>query len=228
MNAVQSVQVEARGSATAFDSLAKAACDIGMSSRKIKPAEQAMLTALGDMTSPACEHVLALDGIAIVVNKGNPVPSLSRKQIAGDFQRPDDRLVAGGRPGRDASTFLPVTIAPALTTPSNPLFWRALRSRPMRNALRTPMPSPMPSPRTPMASALSACLSSAVPARCRCLIRILPRCFPLRSPSHARITSCRAACFSTPRPTRQTRLRCVSSSLRLRMPARRSSLGTVL
>ena len=71
---VQSVQVEARGSGTAFDSLAKAECDIGMSSRKIKPAEQAMLTALGDMTSTACEHVLALDGIAIVVNKGNAVP----------------------------------------------------------------------------------------------------------------------------------------------------------
>ena len=74
---VQSIQVEAHGSATAFDSLAKAACDIGMSSRKIKPAEQAMLTALGDMTSPACEHVFALDGIAIVVNKSNPVAKLS-------------------------------------------------------------------------------------------------------------------------------------------------------
>ena len=72
---VQSVQVEARGWGTAFDSLAKGECDIGMSSRKIKPAEQAMLAALGDMTSPACEHVLAMDGIAIVVNKGNAVRS---------------------------------------------------------------------------------------------------------------------------------------------------------
>jgi ABC-type phosphate transport system substrate-binding protein len=42
-NAVQSIQVETRGSATAFDSLAKSECDIGMSSRKIKPAEQAAL-----------------------------------------------------------------------------------------------------------------------------------------------------------------------------------------
>jgi phosphate transport system substrate-binding protein len=58
--AVQSVQVEAHGSATAFVSLVKAACDIGMASRKIKPAEQAMLAALGDMSSPACEHVLGL------------------------------------------------------------------------------------------------------------------------------------------------------------------------
>src|SRR5271166_3169557 len=98
---VQSVQVEARGSATAFDSLAKAACDIGMSSRKIKPAEQAMLSALGDMTSPACEHVLALDGIAILVNKGNPVVSLSRKQIQSIFSgQTTDWSQVGGRPGR--------------------------------------------------------------------------------------------------------------------------------
>ncbi len=98
---VQSVQVEARGSATAFDSLAKAACDIGMSSRKIKPAEQAMLSALGDMTSPACEHILALDGIAILVNKGNPVVSLSRKQIQSIFSgQTTDWSQAGGRAGR--------------------------------------------------------------------------------------------------------------------------------
>jgi len=97
---VQSVQVEARGSGTAFDSLAKAECDIGMSSRKIKPSEQAMLTALGDMTSPACEHVLALDGIAIVVNKGNAVPSLSRKQIQAIFSgQTTDWSQVGGRPG---------------------------------------------------------------------------------------------------------------------------------
>jgi len=99
-SAVQSVKVEAHGSGTAFDSLAKAACDIGMSSRKIKPAEQAMLTALGDMTSPACEHVLALDGIAIVVNKGNPVASLSRKQIETIFGgQTTDWSQVGGRPG---------------------------------------------------------------------------------------------------------------------------------
>jgi len=100
MSAVQSVQIEARGSATAFDSLAKAACDIGMASRKIKPAEQAALTALGDMTSPACEHVLALDGIAVVVSKSNAVASLSRKQIEAIFSgQTTDWSQVGGRPG---------------------------------------------------------------------------------------------------------------------------------
>ncbi len=71
-----------------------------MASRKIKPAEQAMLAALGDMTSPACEHVLALDGIAILVNKGNPINSLSRKQIQAIFSsQTKDWSEVGGRPG---------------------------------------------------------------------------------------------------------------------------------
>jgi phosphate transport system substrate-binding protein len=100
ISAVQSVQIEARGSATAFDSLAKAACDIGMASRKIKPAEQAALTALGNMTSPACEHVLALDGIAVVVSKSNAVASLSRRQIEAIFSgQTTDWSQVGGRPG---------------------------------------------------------------------------------------------------------------------------------
>ena len=99
-NVVQSVQVEAHGSATAFDSLANAGCDIGMSSRKITPAEQARLTALGDMTSPACEHVLALDGIAILVSRGNAVANLSRKQIQAIFSgQITDWSKVGGRPG---------------------------------------------------------------------------------------------------------------------------------
>ena len=100
MNAVHSVQVEARGSATAFDSLAKSTCDIGMSSRKIKPAEQSALTDLGDMTSPACEHVLALDGIAVVVHKGNQISNLSRKQLQAIFSgQTRDWSQVGGQPG---------------------------------------------------------------------------------------------------------------------------------
>jgi phosphate transport system substrate-binding protein len=92
--------VEAHGSATAFDSLAKTGCDIGMASRKIKPAEEAILSSLGDMTSPACEHVLALDGIAILVNKSNPMVSLSRKQIQAIFSgQITDWSKVGGKPG---------------------------------------------------------------------------------------------------------------------------------
>ena len=52
------------------------------------------------MTSPACEHVLALDGIAIVVHKGNLVPSLSRKQLQAICSgQTRDWSQVGGQPG---------------------------------------------------------------------------------------------------------------------------------
>lgn len=56
-----------------------------MASRKIKPGEIATLAALGDMTSPASEHVLGLDGIAVIVNQANPATSLTKDQLARIF-----------------------------------------------------------------------------------------------------------------------------------------------
>lgn len=79
------ITVAAHGSATAFTDLAKGATDIGMASRRIKPAEKASLSALGDLTSAAGEHVLALDGIAVIVSAANPVASLSKDQLRGIF-----------------------------------------------------------------------------------------------------------------------------------------------
>src|SRR5262249_33379608 len=43
------------------------------------------LTALGDMTSPASEHVLALDGIAVIVNRGNSIDALTKEEVARIF-----------------------------------------------------------------------------------------------------------------------------------------------
>ena len=37
------------------------------------------------MTSPSSEHVIGLDGIAVIVNADNPIESLTRDQIAGIF-----------------------------------------------------------------------------------------------------------------------------------------------
>ena len=79
------IEIHAHGSATAFTELASGSADIGMASRKINSAEESQLSALGDMTSPASEHVLGLDGIAVIVNRANPVASLSKEQIAGLF-----------------------------------------------------------------------------------------------------------------------------------------------
>jgi phosphate transport system substrate-binding protein len=79
------IQITAHGTATAFDGLKNASCDIGMASRKIKPAELSMLSSLGDFSSPASEHLLGLDGIAVIVSSSNPVQMLTKDQLAGIF-----------------------------------------------------------------------------------------------------------------------------------------------
>jgi phosphate transport system substrate-binding protein len=76
-----SIQVTAHGSATAFTSLADKSCDIGMSSRRVKSEEVSKLASLGNMLAPASEHVVGLDGIAVIVNASNPVNELSKDDI---------------------------------------------------------------------------------------------------------------------------------------------------
>jgi phosphate transport system substrate-binding protein len=76
------IEIHAHGSATAFEDLNKKACDVGMASRKIKAAEATQLTVYGDMSSPASEHVLGLDGIAVIVSKNNPLEALNKSQVA--------------------------------------------------------------------------------------------------------------------------------------------------
>ena len=79
-NQLITFEIKAHGSATAFDEteqthnvgLRQGYCDIGMSSRRVKPGE-----GVGAMRSLDQEHVIALDGIAIIVNNNNPIKSLS-------------------------------------------------------------------------------------------------------------------------------------------------------
>lgn len=75
------------GSGTAFTALVDGKADIGMASRRIQPEEASKLAAtrLGDLTQPGNENVLALDGIIIVVNKSNPVNTLTIAQLKDMF-----------------------------------------------------------------------------------------------------------------------------------------------
>lgn len=84
--APKAIEIHAHGSAKAFEDLANGQADIGMASRRIKTEEVAQLAGLGDMTSPACEHTLGLDGIAVIVSRKNPVRSLAKDQIAQIFK----------------------------------------------------------------------------------------------------------------------------------------------
>ncbi len=69
------IEIRAHGSSTAFKGLKNNQCDIGMASRKIKDSEVNELSFLGDMTGSACEHVLAMDGVAVIVNPSNAAVS---------------------------------------------------------------------------------------------------------------------------------------------------------
>ncbi|MGR0482203.1 MAG: substrate-binding domain-containing protein [Candidatus Electronema sp. V4] len=80
------IEIRAHGSSTAFKGLKEKQCDIGMSSRKIKSDELKDLAALGDMSGSASEHVLALDGVAVIVNSANAaVSKMSFTQLAQVF-----------------------------------------------------------------------------------------------------------------------------------------------
>ena len=81
----RTIEIHAHGSATAFEDLSKSNCDVGMASRKIKTEEATNLATLGNMTSAASEHVVGLDGIAVIVSKANPVQALTKDQIARIF-----------------------------------------------------------------------------------------------------------------------------------------------
>ena len=77
--------IVANGSGNAFKALAVPRASIGMSSRPINDKEVESLSSLGDMRSPASENIVALDGIAIIVNGANAVSSLTRQQVAAIF-----------------------------------------------------------------------------------------------------------------------------------------------
>jgi phosphate transport system substrate-binding protein len=82
---LQVIEIYATGSGTAFKCLAAKSgpdfCDIGMSSRPINNLDKQLYPALLNLGEPATEHVVALDGIAVIVNPSNPVSDLSIPQL---------------------------------------------------------------------------------------------------------------------------------------------------
>ncbi|WP_299947295.1 phosphate ABC transporter substrate-binding/OmpA family protein [uncultured Microbulbifer sp.] len=79
------IDIAAHGSSTGFKGLEQSQADIAMASRPIKASELVSLSRLGDMRSKRAEHVIAIDGIAIIVHPDNPVKHLTLQQIAAVF-----------------------------------------------------------------------------------------------------------------------------------------------
>jgi phosphate transport system substrate-binding protein len=72
--------VTSYGSRTGFDSLANGSADIGMASRRVTGRENYKISGI-DLFQSGYEHILALDGVAIVVHPDNPVQKLSKRQV---------------------------------------------------------------------------------------------------------------------------------------------------
>ncbi len=97
------IDIQSKGTGTAFKDLKTDACDIGMASRPITAPErdELMKAGLGDFRSYSSEHVLALDGLAILVHQSNEVSKLSLSELADIFSaRTADWSEVGGKYGK--------------------------------------------------------------------------------------------------------------------------------
>lgn len=79
------VEVAAHGSSTGFSALKKSNADLAAASRPIKDSELVDLEPLGDLKSPDAEQVIAIDGLAIILNPQNPLNTLNTEQLAQIF-----------------------------------------------------------------------------------------------------------------------------------------------
>ncbi len=70
------VNYSGTGSGSGIEAVLSGTCDIGLSSRELKPEEE---------EKGAVANIVALDGVAIVVNPANPVSGLTVEQIAQVF-----------------------------------------------------------------------------------------------------------------------------------------------
>lgn len=95
------VEIAAHGSSTGFVALASGRADIATASRAISAEEARRLRPLGDLRCPACEQVIGLDGIAVIVHPDNPLSQLNTRQLAlvfaGEIRRWEQLGVAGGQ-----------------------------------------------------------------------------------------------------------------------------------
>lgn len=75
VNPSASIEVQMSDSTTGMTSAIEGTCDIGMASRDLSDKESAQLTAIP----------IALDGIAVIVNKDNPVSELTSEDVKGIY-----------------------------------------------------------------------------------------------------------------------------------------------
>lgn len=101
------VEVHAHGTSTGYRDLFAGTADLAMSSRPASEAERetAKQAGLGDLIDPAQEHVLALDGLGIVVGPQVQVERLTLKQLRALYTGEIDDWSALGGPSLPVRRF---------------------------------------------------------------------------------------------------------------------------
>ena len=90
--------IAAEGSTTGISAIIDGTAQIGMSSRRAKPAEVGAASAKGVNMKPT---IVAYDGIAVIVNGNNPLKVLTRAQVEQIFTgQVTDWSAVGGTPGK--------------------------------------------------------------------------------------------------------------------------------
>ncbi|NYZ64709.1 substrate-binding domain-containing protein [Endozoicomonas sp. SM1973] len=80
-NKTVAIVIKAHGSSSGFKAIGAGKADIAAASRSIKAKEQKLLSAKGDFKYNVAEHIVAIDGLAIIVNQSNPLKQLSVEQV---------------------------------------------------------------------------------------------------------------------------------------------------
>jgi len=94
------VDILAHGTSTGFDALREGRCDLWMASRAVRDAEIGAAAALGRLYEQGQEHVIALDGLAVIVHPSNRLRALTVEQVRNAFAgRVRDWAQLGGTPG---------------------------------------------------------------------------------------------------------------------------------
>lgn len=105
---IASIDLRSDGSANAFPGLISGRAAIGMSSRQVSRQETTALEQAGirQISSEGREHVLALDGLIVVVSRRNPLQSISAEDLADVFSGAVDNWAALGGPDAPINVYM--------------------------------------------------------------------------------------------------------------------------
>ncbi|WP_053981313.1 substrate-binding domain-containing protein [Marinagarivorans algicola] len=99
------IDVNAHGSSTGFQGLKTNMADIALSSRSIKDKEVSALNNLGDMRSAQSEHVVAIDGLAVIIHPNNELAKLPVNVIGQIFSGQITNWEILGGPNRTINVY---------------------------------------------------------------------------------------------------------------------------